>query len=151
MSLALLFPYLMLNMFRMLIHPSSGAYVVVWLRWCGIWMQAEACIRIPHHTTPPQPNHTVTPTHIVPEQYNPWNNSTNKSQAPEDGCINIRNMLSVKWGNKKASTIKLVYRYSITLLFFVFLLICCLLENWRFSPVIFIYVLVLGFELATCW
>ena len=26
MSLALLFLYLMLNMFRMLIHPSSGAY-----------------------------------------------------------------------------------------------------------------------------
>ena len=25
MSLALLFPYLMLNMFRMLMHPSSGA------------------------------------------------------------------------------------------------------------------------------
>jgi len=25
MSLALLFPYIMLNMFRMLIHPSSGA------------------------------------------------------------------------------------------------------------------------------
>ena len=25
MSLAFLFPYLMLNMFRMLIHPSSGA------------------------------------------------------------------------------------------------------------------------------
>ena len=25
-----------------------------------------------------------------------WNNSTNKSQAPEDGCINIRNMLSSK-------------------------------------------------------
>jgi len=32
----------------------------------------------------------------LPEQYNPWNNSTNKSQAPEDGCINIRNMLSIK-------------------------------------------------------
>jgi len=29
-------------------------------------------------------------------QYNPWNNSTNKSQAPEDGCINIRNVLSIK-------------------------------------------------------
>jgi len=54
------------------------------------------CIRIPHHTTPPQPNHNVTPTHIEPEQYNQWNNSTNKSQAPEDGCINIRNMLSIK-------------------------------------------------------
>ena len=47
-------------------------------------------------TTPPQPNHNVTPTHIEPVQYNPWNNSTNKSQAPEDGCINIRNMLSIK-------------------------------------------------------
>ena len=75
MSLALLFHYLRLNMFRMLVHPSSGAcdlFVelfhvlycsgsmcvgVVWMGWCGILMQAEA--------------HTVTPTHIVPEQYNP--------------------------------------------------------------------------------
>jgi hypothetical protein len=47
-------------------------------------------------TTPPQTNHTVTPTHTVPKQYNTWNNSTNKSQAHEDGCINIRNMLSIK-------------------------------------------------------
>jgi len=63
MSLALLFHYLMLNMFRMLILQSSGACdlfvelfhglycsgsmcvgvnVVVWLGWCGIRMQAEA-------------------------------------------------------------------------------------------------------------
>jgi len=55
MSFALLFHYLLLNMFPMLI-----------------------------------------PTHIEPEQYNPWNNSSNKSQAPEDGCINTRNMLSSK-------------------------------------------------------
>ena len=27
-------------------------------------------------TTRPQPNHTVTPTHIKPEQYNTWNKST---------------------------------------------------------------------------
>ena len=33
---------------------------------------------------------------FIPEQYNPWNNSTNKSQAPEDGCINTRNMLRIK-------------------------------------------------------
>jgi len=96
MSLALLFHYLLLNMFRMLLHPSLGAcelfvelfhglycsgsmYVGVML-WCGIRMQASACIR----------------NHIEPEQYNPWNNSTNNSQAPEDGCINIRNMLSIK-------------------------------------------------------
>ena len=65
MSLAFLFHYLMLNMFRMLIHPSSGACdlfvelfhglycslvrCVLVLRcglagvvWCGIRMQAEA-------------------------------------------------------------------------------------------------------------
>ena len=124
-------------------------YVVVWLEWCGIRMQAEAlvliiliiislfnsqhvsdfstsilrilrliywvisrvvllwydvsgcrlkhkCFSLHPDTTPPQPNHNVTPTHIEPEQYNTWNNSTNKSQAPEDGCINIRNMLSIK-------------------------------------------------------
>ena len=63
MSLALLFHYLMLNMFRMLMHPSSGAcdlfviswvvllwfdvcwcYFVLWLWWCGIRMQAEALL-----------------------------------------------------------------------------------------------------------
>jgi len=64
MSLALLFQYLMLNMFRMLVHPSSGAwnycgfisrvvllwfgvcwcYGVVRLGWCGILMQAEALV-----------------------------------------------------------------------------------------------------------
>jgi len=32
----------------------------------------------------------------------------NKSQAPEDGCINIRNMLSSKYQNNKASDIKLI-------------------------------------------
>jgi len=36
------------------------------------------------------------------QQYNPWNNSTNKSQAAEDGCINILNMLNIKQWNKKS-------------------------------------------------
>ena len=75
MPLALLFHYLLFNMFRMLVHPSSRACDLLWIYFmCN----------------------TVTPTHIEPEQYNPWNNSTNKSQAPEDGCTNIRNMLSNK-------------------------------------------------------
>jgi hypothetical protein len=34
------------------------------------------CFSLHKDTTPPQPNHTVTPTHIVPEQYNPWNKPT---------------------------------------------------------------------------
>jgi len=89
MSTCFLFHYLVLNMFRMLIHPSSGA--------CDLFVELfhELCYPYPD-TTPPQPNHDVTPTRIVPEQYNPRNNSTNKSQAPEDGCINIRNVLSSK-------------------------------------------------------
>jgi len=107
MSLVLLFHYLLLNMFRMLIHPSSGAWdlfdellhglycsgsmcvgVTVWFGWGGV------CFSLHPDTTPPKPNHNVT--HIEPEQYNPCNNSINKSQAPEDGCINIRNMFSIK-------------------------------------------------------
>ena len=65
MPLALLFHYLLLNMFRMLVHPSSGAcdllriyfmccialvrcvlvLGVVRLGWCGILMQAEAVLQ----------------------------------------------------------------------------------------------------------
>ena len=45
---------------------------VVW--WCVIRMQAEALC-----ATPPQANHTVTPTHIEPEQYNSLNNDIIKA------------------------------------------------------------------------
>ena len=52
MSLALLFHYLMLNMFRMLVHPSSGA--------CDLFVelfQAEAVLQPApgYHTTPAKP------------------------------------------------------------------------------------------------
>ena len=72
MSLALLFHYLMLNMFRMLIQPSSeacdlfvelfhGLYcsgtMCVGVTLCGIHMQAEAVLQPAsgHHTTPTEP------------------------------------------------------------------------------------------------
>jgi len=65
MSLALLFHYLLLNMFRMLVHPSSEACDLLWIYfmccvalvrcvlvlrcgsagWCGILMQAEALLQ----------------------------------------------------------------------------------------------------------
>ena len=108
MPLVVLLLYSVLNMFRMLIHPSSGVcdlfvelfrglycsgsmcvgvtlwfgcggvvsvcrlkhswcYVVVWLWWCGIRMQASACWSLHTDTTPPQPNHNVTPIHIEPD------------------------------------------------------------------------------------
>jgi len=83
MSLAL-FHYSMLNMFQMLIHPSPracnlfvelfhGLYcsglmcvVMVWFSWGGV-----VSLGGPKDTTQPQLNHTVTTTHIKPEQYNP--------------------------------------------------------------------------------
>jgi len=81
MSLAVLFHYLMLIMFRMLIHPSSGACdllvelfhglycsgsmcVGVTLWWCGIRMQAEVVLQpaYGYHITPAKP-HRNTNTH----------------------------------------------------------------------------------------
>jgi hypothetical protein len=72
--------------------------VTFWFGWGGVVSGCglKHCFSLHPDTTPPQPNQNVTPTHIVPEQYNPRNNSTNKSQTLEDGCINIRNMLSIK-------------------------------------------------------
>ena len=55
MSLALLFLYLMLKMFRMLIHPSLGA--------CDLFVELFHALYCS--------NHNVTPTHIEPEQYKP--------------------------------------------------------------------------------
>jgi len=62
MSLALLFHYLLLNMFRMLVHSSSGACDLLWIYFmgcialvrcvlvlrcgsAGIFMQAEAVLQ----------------------------------------------------------------------------------------------------------
>jgi len=78
MSLALLLHYLLLNMFRMLIHPSLGAFVLfvelfhglycsgsmcdsvtLWFGWGGV---VSGCRLQPA---------SVTPTRIEPEQYNP--------------------------------------------------------------------------------
>ena len=74
-------------MFRTLIHPSSGA--------CRL--QAEAKLQLcfslqhGHHSHPAAPNlqHTTNREHN-----NRCDNSTAKSQAPDDGYINVRNMLS---------------------------------------------------------
>ena len=81
MSLALLFHYLMLNMFRMLVHPSSGAcdlfvelfrglyfsvcwcYGVVWLGWCGIRMQVVLQPASGYHTTPAKPQRNTNTHH----------------------------------------------------------------------------------------
>jgi len=91
MSLALVFPYLLLNMFRMLIHPSSGTCdlfdallhglycsgsmcvgVTLWFGWCGVVsgcrlkpysLSVSACIRIPHHPSQTTMQHQHTTDH----------------------------------------------------------------------------------------
>jgi len=58
--------------------------VLLWydVCWCYGAVRLVSGCRLKHcfslhpDTTPPQPNHNVTPTHIVPEQYNPWNKFT---------------------------------------------------------------------------
>ena len=46
MSLALLFLYLMLNMFRMLIHPSSGAGDLFVELFHGLYCSASMCVGV---------------------------------------------------------------------------------------------------------
>jgi len=79
MSLALLFHYLQLNMFRMLIHPSSGACDLFDELFHGLYCSGSTCVGV--------------------TLWFGWGGVVSvcrKSQAPEDGCINIRNMLSIK-------------------------------------------------------
>ena len=46
MSLALLFHYLMLNMFRMLIHPTSGACDLFVELFHGLYFSGSMCVGV---------------------------------------------------------------------------------------------------------
>ena len=73
MSLVLLFHYLLLNMLRMLVHPSSGACDLLWIYFmccialvrcmlvlrcgsAGVEWYPYAGFSVHKDTTPPQPN-----------------------------------------------------------------------------------------------
>jgi len=90
-----------LNKFRTLIYTSSGACdffvisshwlcvlvsmcvgVSVWLGWSGIRVAVL--------------NHTETPTHIETRTHNQCGDTIEKSQTPDDGFINVRNLLSIE-------------------------------------------------------
>jgi len=73
MSLALLFHYIMLNMFRMLIHPSSGACNLFVELFHELYCSGSMCVGVmlwfglvlqPASGYQTQPNRGVTPTHI---------------------------------------------------------------------------------------
>ena len=110
------FTFSLLNMFRTLIHPSSGAcdfYNVITtlvvcscfdVRWsfgvAGLgWYPCSRLNRVvlqPATRMPPQTSHTETPTHIETRTHDQCGDTIEKSQAPDDGCINFRNMLSIE-------------------------------------------------------
>jgi len=64
-----------------------------WCGWAGVVsvLQAEACYT---DTTPT--SHIETPTHIETRTHNQCGDTIEKSQAPDDGRINVRNMLSIE-------------------------------------------------------
>jgi len=66
----------MLNMFRTLIHPSSGAcdFSIVSPHWSCVLILM--CVGV-----------------LV---WMVWGGTIEKLQAPDDGCINVRNMLSIE-------------------------------------------------------
>ena len=76
----------MLNMFRTLTHPSSGA--------CDLSIVSRHWY--PTTRIPPQPSRTETPTHIETRTHDQCGDTIEKSQAPDYGCINVRNMLSIE-------------------------------------------------------
>ena len=92
-----------------------GCIALVRVTLCFGWGSVVSGCRLKHcfslhpDTTPPQQNHNVTPTHIEPEQY-----THTQSQASEDECTSIRNMLSKKWSKWHqlvylCSTIKMLH------------------------------------------
>jgi len=60
--------------------------VSVWLGLIGIRVAG----------LPLQPSHTETPTHIETRTHDQCGGTIEKSQAPDDGCINVRNMLNIE-------------------------------------------------------
>jgi len=63
--------------------------VSVWLGWGGIRVAGFS-------PTTDTPSHTETPTHIKTRTHNQCGDTIEKSQAPDDGCINVRKMLSIE-------------------------------------------------------
>jgi len=90
----------MLNMFRTLIHPSSEAcdFSIVSPHWSCVLVSMCVGVSVlqPATRIPPQSSHTETLTHTETRTHDQCCDTIEKSQAPDDGCINVRNMLSIE-------------------------------------------------------
>jgi len=103
MSLVIKFYFTsMLNMFRTLIHPSSGArdFSIASPHWSCVLVSMCVGLSVrrfqPATRIPPQPSRTESPTHIETRTHDQCGGTIEKSRAPDDGCINVRNMLSIE-------------------------------------------------------
>jgi len=90
-----------LNMFRTLIHLSSGAcnFFVVSPHWLCVGVSVRLVVVVSvwqAEATTTTTSRTETPTHIETRTHNQCGDTTKKLQAPDDGCINVRNMLSTE-------------------------------------------------------
>jgi len=77
----------MLYMFRTLINPSSGA--------CDFSIVSPLKLQ-PAPRIPPQLSYTETPTHIETRTHDQCGDTIEKSQATDDGFINVQNTYSIE-------------------------------------------------------
>ena len=77
----------MLNMFRTLIHPSSEAcdFSILSPHWLFVLVSMRVGVSV-----------WLVGVVSVWQAEAKCGNTTKKSQAPNDGCINVRNMLSIE-------------------------------------------------------
>jgi len=98
-----------LNMFQTLIRPSSGAceFSIVSPHWLCVlvsmcWSFGVAvlgwhpCCASACHTDTTPTSHYETPSHIETRTHNQCGDTIENSQAPDNGRINVRNMLSIE-------------------------------------------------------
>ena len=87
----------MLNMFQTLVHPSSGAcdFSIVSPHWSCVLVSMYVGVSV-WLGIEPQPSHTEAPTYIETRTHDQCGDTIEKSQAPDDGCINVRNMLCIE-------------------------------------------------------
>ena len=68
-----------------------------WVGVVSMWQaEAQPVVLQPATWIPPQPSHTETPTRIETRTHDQCVDIIEKLQAPDDECINVRNMLSVE-------------------------------------------------------
>jgi len=107
---------LLLNMFRMLVHPSSGA-CDYFVRYCvGCIVLAEPLLPVVvqpapgYHITNRQSRY-ITPTRLKSPQYSLHNNAPSSRKLLKMDVLTSETFWAVNW-DIKASYIKLVYLYS---------------------------------------